>query len=182
VITSVPGHKSLELLATGFQVLVGTVCPFVIIFASNVIIIVTLHKANRERAMMDSRQSTEETKSQKETRFLTRMLIFVSVAYVLTSLPYRMYHFVVRIPEVAAMFHNMATVYWRLRYIVGAYCFFLIWLFNYAINFYLYCIGGGKRYRDDTRDVMRNVCKCFGKDIVKGVERKSKILRPSSTH
>ncbi|XP_064620959.1 growth hormone secretagogue receptor type 1-like [Lineus longissimus] len=146
--------RGVELVASLFYVLVGTVFPFLIILGSNLVIIVTLRRASKERARLKSSQQKEGPgKHQQETQHLTVMLIFVSVAYIVTSLPYRMYDFSAQIPAVDAMY-DMSQVYWRLRYGIGQFAVMNIWFYNFAVNFYLYIIGGGKRYRNDAKEVL----------------------------
>jgi hypothetical protein len=142
-----------ELAASLFHVLIGTVFPFIIILGSNLVIIDTLRRASKERVKLKSNQPTEGGNKERESQHLTVVLIFVSVAYIVTSLPYRMYDLIFLIPEVNALY-DMTRLYWRLRYGVGIWTVMNIWFYNYAVNFYLYCIGGGKRYRNDTKEVM----------------------------
>jgi hypothetical protein len=160
LIISVPGHEIIELLASGFQFAFGTLGPFIIISLSNIIIIVTVRNAAKERSKLSQQQQQQQggKDQQKDTQFLTRMLIFVSCAYVLTSLPYRIFHVIIDTPAVSEIY-DMDNIYWNLRYNIEVWFFFDWWCCNYCINFYLYCIGGGQRYRDDTKAVVKEMWK-----------------------
>jgi hypothetical protein len=109
--------------------------------------------------MLQSNQADRQAKFQKDTRHLTVMLIFVSVAYIVTSFPYRIYDPITQIPDVEAIY-DMSQPYWRLRYGIWTYAVVNVWFYNYAVNFYLYCIGGGRKYRSDTKDVIRHLIPC----------------------
>jgi hypothetical protein len=54
----------------------------------------------------------------------------------------------------------MTSTYWNLRYNVQLWVVFELWCWNYAVNFYLYCIGGGEKYRRDTKEVLSGMLKC----------------------
>ncbi|XP_064635624.1 growth hormone secretagogue receptor type 1-like [Lineus longissimus] len=143
----------IEILASGFQMVIGSFLPFLVIFGSNVVIIITVKTAARKRLKMEASQCQEK---RNETQYLTRMLIFVSIAYVVTSMPFRMYYLIIDVPEIHDMY-NMDVPYWNICYNVEESFFFLIWLFNFAINFYLYCVGGGQKYRNDTVKVITSI-------------------------
>ncbi|XP_064642689.1 leukotriene B4 receptor 1-like isoform X2 [Lineus longissimus] len=152
----VPNNKAVEIFASLSQTLLGTVFPFIIIFGSNVIIIIAVKSASEKRAKMSEGQGQG---NRKEEQHLTRMLIFVSCAYVVSSLPFRLYILLIDIPEIGWIY-NMDDTYWNLRYAVQGFFVFDVWLFNYAINFYLYCIGGGVKYRRDAKDVCKELVSC----------------------
>jgi uncharacterized membrane protein len=160
VIILIPNHPELELLTSGFQVVVGTLCPFVLILACNITIIVTLQSASEERKVLEMmKQDKSRDRNKKDTAYLTRMLIAVSFAYVILTLPFRLNHLIMKIPDVASMY-DMKNIYWRMRYVVQAWTLQNVWMFNDAINFILYCIGGGKRYRRDAKDVWKGLVCC----------------------
>jgi hypothetical protein len=138
--------------------MVGTVLPFLVIFGSNIMIILSVRQASRRRLTLGS--ITAGDKLEKETQYLTRMLMFVSFAYVIITLPYRMYHLVMKIPQIAKLY-DMTKVYWRMRYVIQGWAISNVWIFNYAVNFYLYCVGGGQKYRKDAKDVMLCLWPCY---------------------
>jgi arginine exporter protein ArgO len=146
---------AIEKASSLFNILFGTALPFVIIFGCNLLIIITVKRAARERVKL---KSSQVEKQQKDSH-MTAMLLFVSIAYVVTTLPYRLFDPVMEMPEVAAMY-DMTQQYWRLRYIICAFFVMNLWFCNYAVNFYLYCIGGGHRYRNDTKAVIGQILPC----------------------
>jgi hypothetical protein len=154
LITAGKEYEVIELLITGFQMVFGTILPFVVIFTCNILIIITLRKASKERKKLDASQERRP-----DSQHLTRMLIFVSFAYVMLTLPYRLNHFAMKIPAVANMY-NFEVVYWRKKYVIQTWTLIIIWLGNYSVNFYLYCLGGGKKYREDARRVIGEIVQC----------------------
>ncbi|XP_064619610.1 uncharacterized protein LOC135483041 [Lineus longissimus] len=144
-----PELEILEGISTSFQLVVGTILPFFIIFTCNILIIITLKQASKARQRLETNQKNVELKSQH----LTRMLLFVSFAYVITTLPYRLYHLTMKIPVVANLY-DLRVLYWRKQYVISVWSLIIVWMFNYSLNFYLYCIGGGRKYRDDAKLVL----------------------------
>jgi preprotein translocase subunit SecG len=114
IVVQVPDHPVLEIISSLSQMIFGTVVPFVLILGCNIIIIVTVKEASKERAQMSSAMGQGQEK-RKEEQHLTRMLVFVSIAYVVTSIPYRLFAVFLEIPSVQEMY-NMDDVYWNLRY------------------------------------------------------------------
>ena len=108
----------------------------------------------REKLVLKQKASKEKEQN------LTGMLLFVSLAYAVTTLPYRLLQPVMEIKEVKAMY-DMTLPYWRYRFSIIVFVTANLWFWNSAANFYLYCIGGGKRYRDDTKAVIGQLCSCL---------------------
>jgi hypothetical protein len=158
VIFRVPDLPAVEIFASLSQMLLGTVVPFVIILGCNIIIIITIKRASVERAIMSATRDQGHVK-QKEEHHLTRMLLFVSFAYVVTSLPQRLYLLLLDLPGIGDAY-KMDDTYWNLRYQIETFSVTIVWSLNYAINFYLYCIGGGKRYRQDAVEVCKGLVAC----------------------
>ncbi|XP_064628955.1 growth hormone secretagogue receptor type 1-like [Lineus longissimus] len=148
----------IEKTASLFSVLVGTVCPFTIILGSNLGIIITLWKASINRRKLKATAGANQEEG-KETGHLTVMLMFVSLAYVVTTLPFRVFDPIMELPELAAIY-DMTQQYWQLRFGIGTFALANIWFFNYAVNFYLYCIFGGRRYRNDAKEVLHSILWC----------------------
>jgi hypothetical protein len=144
------------MLTSAFYIIFGTVIPFTVIAICNIAIIVTVKQAAKTRLNLDQTKHRQET----DTAHLTRMLIFISAAYVVTSLPLRMHYFVVEIPEVAKMY-DMSDPYWNLRYLLQDMALVFVWFSNHAINFYLYILAGGRKFRNDTKQVLRKLACCF---------------------
>ncbi|XP_064622888.1 uncharacterized protein LOC135485084 isoform X2 [Lineus longissimus] len=158
---SVPEYPGVEALAVGFQLGFGTFIPFSVIIFSNMWIVITVHEANKEREVMETSQSQGKKKRNKDTKYLTRMLILVSIAYVALSMPYRLYDAILNLPALKK-FYNMRDIYWILRYGVEYCTINEVWYLNFGINFYLYCIGGGRKYRKDVKTVLREVFEMCG--------------------
>jgi hypothetical protein len=148
-------------LATGFQLLFGTILPFFIIITSNLIIIITVRDASKKRTIMQKSTKSDAERERSQTQYLTRMLILVSLAYVVTSIPYRLYVVILLIPQIAQMF-DLNDVCNFVLYNLIVVCFYGIWIWNYAVNFYMYCAGGGQRYRNDIKEVLTSWGKYVG--------------------
>ena len=118
-----------------------------------------IHKASRERDKMGITKEGRKARK-RETSYLTRMLLLVSVAYVVTSIPLRAYDVVIGIPEVNEIY-DMKDEYWVMRYYCQYFIIEDIWEINFAINFYLYCVGGGKKFRNDVRERLKKLCRCL---------------------
>jgi hypothetical protein len=116
-------------------------------------------RASIERAKLKSDKSREE-KQERSQQNMTVLLMFVSMAYVVTTLPYRLYLPVLEMPQMKAIY-DMRKQYWKLRYTIGIFATANLWFYNYGVNFYLYCIGGGTRYRDDTKAVIGQLLSRF---------------------
>jgi hypothetical protein len=142
ILQVVVNNLAMKNLVLAVHVAFGTVIPLTIIILCNVWIVATLQMASKKRKEITagSRES--------ETRYLTRMLIIVCVAYVILSLPWRMYDLIISIPHIFEMY-DFKQEYWRLRYDLQYVAFVNVWYVNHAVNFYLYVIGGGRKYRRD---------------------------------
>ena len=139
--------------------ILGSVIPFIIILGSNIIIIIKIKMASAQRSKMRANEGQCENKSKE--KHLTRMLIFVSLAYVVTSAPLRLYYLLMDIPEIGGPeVYDLSNTYWSLRYHTQMFLLADIFVFNHAINFYLYCLGGGAKYRKDAAEVCKRICLC----------------------
>jgi formate hydrogenlyase subunit 3/multisubunit Na+/H+ antiporter MnhD subunit len=154
----VENYPIIELLVSGFQLLFGAFVPLVIISGSNIIIIITVKLASEKRIKMEAGQGQRK----RANTDLTRMLVIVSLAYIVTSIPIRVYYLVMDIPQISSLY-NMSDNYWMLRFNTQNEFLVDVWVCNYAINFYLYCVGGGQRYRRDTIEILRAIPSCFRK-------------------
>ncbi|XP_064645116.1 uncharacterized protein LOC135498658 [Lineus longissimus] len=147
--------KALETFGMLVPLIFGTFLPFAIIVFCNIWIIYTLHAASRKSVAMGVGQDGQKSR-EKEARYLTKMLIIVCFAYVVTSIPYRLHDLLMGVPSISAHY-DLSDPYWRLRYSAQNYILHHLWEWNYAVNFYLYCIGGGKRYRQDVRIILERI-------------------------
>jgi hypothetical protein len=146
-----------ERLSSMFNIIVGAVLPFVVILGCNVVIIYHIKSASRERAKLG-----KHTEREQKDHYITAMLAFVSAAYIITTLPYRLFSPVLKIPQVAAIY-DLSQRYWRLRFGISGFSVINIWFCNHAVNFYLYCIGGGRKYRNDTKELIHQLFPCVSK-------------------
>jgi hypothetical protein len=144
---SYPEPRWVEQVVGAYMLTVGTIIPFTIIMTCNVLIIASVHKAARSRKKMGGSDGATS-----EERHLTRMLILVAVAYVILSIPMRLFDMVFSIPELVKKY-DMSDPYWRLRFNVELWIVTEMWDANFAVNFYLYFLGGGKKYRNDAKQV-----------------------------
>ena len=158
VVASVPEAHVVAVLSTNWQLVFGTILPFLIIISCNVAIIVTLKRASSERSKLEAR-AREKNTTEKDTQFLTRMLVLVSIAYVVLSIPYRFYTVVMEIPALKDMY-DMREPYWNIKYNMQHYILTIFWSCNNAVNCYLYCLGGGKQYRQDTLHILKVIVCC----------------------
>jgi hypothetical protein len=149
LILTIPGYPALVTFVDMYHLICGSVAPFVIIVFCNLWIIATVRSASLRRKEMGVAEAVAKTQG-KETRHLTRMLILVCIAFIVTSIPYRLYTIVLSIPALKRMY-DLKNVYWFIRYTMQHYILLDIWHWNYGINFYLYCIGGGRKFRTDVK-------------------------------
>jgi hypothetical protein len=145
---SVPENPLLETILLAIHFALSTIVPFVIIVVCNFWIIVSLGRASAKRGEMITGNNARSR--EKDERYLTRMLIVVCVAYIIISTPYRMYGIVMGLPGIRQVY-NLDIPYWRIRYDLQYIILLYIFCNNHAVNFYLYAIGGGKKYRRDIK-------------------------------
>jgi hypothetical protein len=150
---STPENPEYQLLVLAYHLGVGAVIPFVIIVGCNVGIITTIRSAAEKRGEMGQDEKGKKT-TERETRYLTRMLVIVCLAYAMLSLPYRLYDFFLMIPAIGDQYKTDTSRYWQFRHLFEAWLLSHIWDWNYGVNFYLYCIGGGKRYRSQVTNML----------------------------
>ena len=146
-------------MASGYLLIIGTIVPFIMIISCNIWIINTVRSAAERRKALGTARKETQKQQEKETQYLTRMLILVSIAYVVTSIPLRLYYFIMDLPYFDNMY-DMEQLYWNLRFNVQNWSITVVWFFNYAVNFFLYCAGGGKRYRQDALEILQRIFKC----------------------
>ena len=151
----VPEFPIAEKLILAYHLIFGTLIPFLIIVSCNIGIIITLRHASKQRSQMGVDKRKQKAQ-EKEKSHLTRMLILVCFAYVVLSIPARMYDLVMTIPQIQEVY-DMSQNYWNTRYMCQYFLIFHFWEWNYGINFYLYIIGGGKKYRTDVHNLIRGI-------------------------
>ncbi|XP_064644611.1 galanin receptor 2b-like [Lineus longissimus] len=147
-----PQMPWVEVFFGTWTLLIAVVIPFIIILISNIIIIYGVRRAATNRSKM-----ADGTGNNAKENHLTKMLILISVAYVILCLPYGISEVVLKRPEVAATY-DLSSTYWRLRLLVVTFALSQISALNHVVNFYLYILGGGKHYRDDVKQVFKSCC------------------------
>ncbi|XP_064626805.1 cysteinyl leukotriene receptor 1-like isoform X2 [Lineus longissimus] len=153
----IPGHHVLQTLVLQYHLFIGTVLPFAVIVVCNIWIIVTLKNSAKWRKQTNKTTVNNGGQKSRETSHLTRMLVTVCVAYVVTTIPYRLYVvFMEGVPELVDLY-DMNETYWNLRYTAQYWLFSNLWVSNYGINFYLYCVGGGSKYRNDVKKMVKKL-------------------------
>ncbi|XP_064636935.1 mu-type opioid receptor-like [Lineus longissimus] len=169
LLMTVADAPELETLGTTAQLAIGTILPFLIIVSCNVWIFKVLHKASKKSSEMGVSKENQKTR-EKETAHLSRMLLLVSIAYVLTSIPLRIYDVIIGIPEVLAPY-RLDEEYWSLRYYCQYFIVEDVWEMNFGINFYLYCIGGGKKFRNDVKERLQHILPCCKMSRTRGSQK-----------
>jgi neuromedin U receptor 2 len=136
----------------------NVVLPVTLILTSNFIIIFSMRRAARGRSKMAAEGEGESRRASSAEKQLTQMTILVSVAYVSFTLPVRVFDAATNNIKIQQLSPYMQHL------IYFAYIFFgEVFHLNFAVNFYLYILGGGKRFRKDAIDVYRHCCGCFCK-------------------
>ncbi|XP_063230217.1 CX3C chemokine receptor 1-like [Bacillus rossius redtenbacheri] len=152
-------HTALHMTLAMYGYLVLSLwLPLVLIVVGNLCLVATLRRSARTRSELTA-------KKDRDTLRLTRMLLMVSVGYVVLLLP-------LGIVATLELFWNTSvkrdslqrgsTLYshWLkgkllLKWVRGA-CYF-IYLFNFCINFFLYCMSGRKFRRAATQHFQRRL-------------------------
>jgi hypothetical protein len=143
-IWSVEDNPTLSEVVVIIDIIIGSALPFFMILISNIVIICTIKAAGKRRK--DLQTSKENTKESA----LTTMLLSVSFTFLILVTPLRLRRTVLAFINTTS-FSPMTKALDRTIYAV---CHKMIF-FNSANNFYLYCIGGGERFRSDLIDMFR---------------------------
>jgi hypothetical protein len=138
------------------QLCFGSVLPFFIIVCCNIIIVITVWKSSG--AKLTSQKSVGLDR-EKETRYMTKMLISVSAAYILMTMPLRIYDLSMGLLQKLHLY-DLNDPYSKLLYVAQLKMLGVLWYFNFAINFYMYLLGGGKKYRAEVVALFRGGEKC----------------------
>jgi hypothetical protein len=145
LVPNIPDKPWLETSINLHLLVLGTIVPFSIVIVSNTVIIVNIHRAASARKKM---QSNPERKSKEAN--LTAVLLLTSLSYLVCSLPLRFYETLVH--------YDLSDPYWAARYSFQWWICGEIWHINFAINFYIYFLGGGGKFRKDAREVLFGCC------------------------
>jgi hypothetical protein len=146
LIRDIPGAKWVETLLDVYQLITGTAAPFTILIVCNTIIVINVRRAASARKKLESKP-----KKTKEPN-LTALLLMTSLAYLICSIPKRVGDIFIK--------YDMSQAYWSTRYWFEWWVFTELWNFNFGINFYIYFLGGGRKFRQDSREVFR-MCRVY---------------------
>ncbi|XP_064635362.1 proteinase-activated receptor 2-like [Lineus longissimus] len=147
LIVNFPAARWYEAVYNAYLVAMGTVLPFSVLVVCNITIIIGVSRAARKRRKIKSGKD----KKINETN-LTAMLFMTSFAYFVCSCPKRI--------NQAVFVYDLNDPYWRAMYWLQFWVCNEIWHINFAINFYVYFLGGGKKFRRDAREIVMKFFYC----------------------
>ena len=150
LIASYPDARCRETLFHVYNLILGTIAPFSILVISNTIITISIRRAATRRKQM---AVVASEKTGKEPN-LTAMLMMTTFFYFLLSSPKRIYDTVY--PQ-----YDLADPYWLARHSLQFIVWDKAWVANFAINFYVYFLGGGRKFRQDVKDIFVRGCWCW---------------------
>jgi hypothetical protein len=139
-----------------YELVFGAVLPLTLITGGNMAIIVAVRRAAHDRKSMTS-DMTSRNCEVHEGRNITKMLILVSVAFLICTVPLRVYELLLSMPGVLTKYDS-ASKYWQNRKILEKWVYTEFFKSNFAVNFYLYFLGGGRKFRREVLDLFRS---CF---------------------
>jgi hypothetical protein len=130
---------------------VNSLIPILSLAIFNTLIIKAYNRSTGKRAELyhGNRKETEETRKEAtEQNQLTRMLLLISIAFLITVAPHRIGRSInVIFPQKTAVGRAIVLAIRHFNY--------RCWFINNAINFYLYVCGGGERFRNDLKMLFR---------------------------
>jgi hypothetical protein len=141
----VPEARWVETFLNLYQLIIGTILPFSILIVCNSVIIFGVRRAASERKKIESK----ERKSNEAN--LTALLLMTSLAYLVCSIPKRFY-------EAVVDYDDLIDPYWSTRYWLQWWVCTEMWHLNFAINFYVYFLGGGSKFRRDAKEIFTKCC------------------------
>ncbi|XP_064649860.1 kiSS-1 receptor-like isoform X2 [Lineus longissimus] len=145
-----PAAPVVEKIVSWWELIAGTVVPFFVLIIFNCLIIWNVRSASKFQRQMtyDQKDKMQALRKAKAEAHLTRMLLLVCIAYLVCSVPVRIY-----LLENTGSF-NYQDPEWFIQFNVGYWYGCIGWYMNYAINFYLYCIAGGRKFRQDVLEIL----------------------------
>ena len=152
LIPSYPKARWYETFYNIYLLLLGTIIPACTIIICNAIIITSVNRAAKERKKMKLNAPAKAGKIQEAN--LTTMLLMTSFAYILCSVPKRMI-------QALSADYDMTDPYWSARYWLQWWVGAELWHVKFGINFYVYFLGGGHKFRKDAKEVFLRCCSCF---------------------
>ena len=96
------------------------------------------------------KSNIDDDKQKVQTRQLAKMALFASIAFIILTVPngvWRIYHvyFPVKLSDGNIRYLKFFVVHKLLN---------LGWILNASVNFYVYCLGGGKAFRKDAKRLL----------------------------
>jgi hypothetical protein len=137
-----------------YQGSITTLIPFSLVFVANILILRGVHIAAYQRRNLGETKKTGDA----ENKNLTRMLLLVSFAFLICCAPYMLYEVTFLIPAINSIYID-TDIYWLLREGVIMWTTGMITQMNHAVNFYLYVLGGGKKFQTDAKNVL-SILRC----------------------
>ncbi|XP_064647142.1 thyrotropin-releasing hormone receptor-like [Lineus longissimus] len=151
ILLDVPHPKWLETAIATYE-LVAVIVPFTTIVLCNALILFGILRSAKRRSKMAGEETTGQRTMGKS---LTRMLILVSVFYVIFNLPIQLYSEMVR---------NSSYNPDPYEQVLNRFIYKLfgeLFHFNFACNYYLYIMGGGAKFRNDAKGIYMSLFRCF---------------------
>jgi hypothetical protein len=141
-------HGMLFKIYMAAETVLFSLVPFGIILGSNIAILVKMNAAAKKRARLQ--QTTETNESSRTT-----MLLLVSFAFLILVVPLR----VICLVNMGVR-RGPTTAVTKAKLDLAMAVGFQLLFFNNSVNFYLYIIGGGKKFKAD----LKSLCTCGQKD------------------
>jgi hypothetical protein len=156
LLRDVPHARWFEKLYKAYLLVFGTILPFSTLAICNIAIIIEVNRAARRRKKMKSEAAAEKPGKAKDAN-LTGILFMTSLAYLVCSCPKRAYE-AVAATNYDETDRGATALYWLAFHIVSE-----LWILNFAVNFYMYFLGGGKKFRQDARDIFKKCVCCVSR-------------------
>jgi hypothetical protein len=153
IVMDFKSHPWVEVIVAVYHSAVMSFIPFSVIFVSNILILRSVRSAASDR----SKLSQGERSGASGNRHLTRMLLLVSSAFIVCCLPFAVYEISFAIPAVYEMYDYNST-YGLLSISIIGWTNALFTQMNHGVNFYLYVLGGGRKFRTDAENALRMRC------------------------
>ena len=149
--------------------------PFTILLVLNVLIIQALQKrrnyfpedrstinqsdvtstritSSAESGTTSRNETVKFDKKAKVTKSLTRMLMLIAFSFLIITIPYYLFYLIFLFISPFTSPKRFA-IYYLVSRVTGR-----MYIINFAINFYLYCLGGSK-FRKDLKKILDKLCR-----------------------
>ncbi|XP_074660373.1 putative G-protein coupled receptor 139 [Tubulanus polymorphus] len=146
----VEGYDNVMVADRIFKLAFDSLGPCVLIFIANILIIMSLRK--RQQANLGATSSGATDKRTYSQQQITRTLLFVSITFSVLVTPHTVRTFLQAVNPAPPASCNSTS--YNKDSIIDKVLHGLLYV-NHGINFFLYCIGGGKRFRNDVAAVLK---------------------------